>query len=94
MYKIVTEEDIIDENINTEVCDWTRLIKEEIRNTQVLLPSTFDIILASNIENDEKDWRYYIVDHVNKAILWLDDYDASEINVYANGLPNMRHLSR
>ena len=90
-YNIVTEDDILDAKVYEKLSVLVELVKEEIRNTKEKFPSAFDIVLEKTTETD--DWCYYMVDHDDSTIFWLDNYDMTEIYDHVDGLPSMEYLS-
>ncbi|KAI0061123.1 hypothetical protein BV25DRAFT_794765 [Artomyces pyxidatus] len=84
---IVTEADMSQPVVLDLLNSWVEIVEEMAKDTQTPLSSSAELYL----QLEEGNCRYYIVDHVNRSIFWLQKVHGDEV-----GLPHVvsdLHLS-
>ncbi|KAK7435488.1 hypothetical protein VKT23_019610 [Stygiomarasmius scandens] len=92
---VYTDANIIDKQIFDQVMDHIDEIFRFCSEFDIKLPAATDLVLVPESEGNERICQYYLVDHANRSIFWLDNLTLSEeYGFYSNvkGVTNPSHI--
>jgi len=92
---VYTDANIIDKQIFGQVMDHINEIFRFCSEFDIKLPAATNLVLIPESEGNERICQYYLVDHANRSVFWLDNLTFSEeYGFYSNvkGVTNPSHI--
>ncbi|KZV70805.1 hypothetical protein PENSPDRAFT_578838, partial [Peniophora sp. CONT] len=77
--RIITEVDLLDDIISAAVDAWAALILEWAVELDLELGPSVELFVEPEVDTGLCD--YYIIDHSNRAVFWLEDSSTSELGL-------------
>ncbi|KAF5371591.1 hypothetical protein D9758_003516 [Tetrapyrgos nigripes] len=100
--KIYTDANILDERTRRHAMTLIQQFTDYCNEYQVQLSSSTNIVFdlfdqyikGKTPENDYFKCRYYLVDHENRSVFWLDEFEATEFETWQSvkGVTELSHL--
>jgi hypothetical protein len=97
MQRTFTEMNICDEDIFDDIEYYMQYLWGELQQTLmdrnlVLDMGLVDLVVEPKVANDSVVCCYYFVNHRDRCLFWLDDFDPEEIISECKGVKSLSHI--
>ena len=91
----ITEADILNDTVFMNTETFMHYVHQKSRCFPNNFPADHYLEVVLDFGTHEApDWSYYIADHTDKHIFWLDEYLADGIAELVEGIGEIGHLSK